>query len=709
MSNSPTATQDVPEGMRVNRRGKLKKLRKRSLLWRWRRVFYLALLLVVAGVAGAFWVLSQVELPAANDQLRQTSYVCFANTTENCGPENADFKLKGDEDRTNVTYEDLPDVVVEAVISAEDKDFFQHGGIDPVGIARAVMANANDEEITQGGSTITQQYVKNVYLTRERSITRKLREAVLAVRLDDELSKEEILERYLNTIYFGRGAYGIQAAAQAYFRHDIQELDGVDNQTGQPSSIELAQVAYLAGLIRAPERADAQRNPNVATQRRDSVLDAMLEEGYITQAEHDGATAEGWAVDDIFALANIVSRSPTTTLGTVRNHEHGTEYFAEYVRQQLVEQFGEDQVYGGGLRVYTTLMPEIQNAAYETVTSTLNVPGDPAASIVALDDRGRVRAMMAGTDFANQSVNLAVGVDGGGSGRQPGSSFKPFAVANALEQGYSAEARMTVPGSAEFNLSDYGAGGGTWRVSGGGGNYNVMTALPHSSNMFFATLMLKLGAPNVIETAHRLGITADLDPPVPSIVLGAGEVSPLDMASAYSSFMNHGTHYEPQVITRVEDSDGNVIYEAPESGQQVLSPEIADITTTAMRGVITNGTATAARLDNVDAAGKTGTTQNNKDAWFVGFRCNFVASVWMGYPGFDGQPVLPMTSVHGERQEGGRIPARMWHDFMTRVDPYLNDNCELADVTDFPDGKDFDGEDLPGNAVAGDVRSKSVV
>ena len=595
-------------------------------------------------------------------------------------------------------------MVVEAVISAEDRDFFQHGGIDPVGIARAVLANASEEQVTQGGSTITQQYVKNVYLTRERSITRKLREAILAVRVDDELSKEEILTRYLNTIYFGRGAYGIQAAAQAYFRHDIQELDGVDNTTGEFSSIELAQVAYLAGLIRAPERADAQRNPNVATQRRNSVINAMLEEGYITRDEAKAAKREGWVVDDLFASANIVSRSPSTTLGVVRDHEHGTEYFAEYVRQQLVEMFGEDQVYGGGLRVYTTLSMPIQQAAYDTVTQTLNLPGDPAASIVALDDRGRVRAMMGGTDFANQSVNLAVGVEGGGSGRQPGSSFKPFAIATALKEGYSAEARITVPGSAEFNLSDYGAGGGTWRVSGGGGNYNMMTALPHSSNMFYATLMLKLGAHNVIQTAEQMGITAEL-PEVPSIVLGAGEVSPLDMASAYSTFMNHGTHYEPQVISRVEDDEGNVIYQAPEDGQQVLTPEVADITTTAMRGVVTNGTATRARLDGVDVAGKTGTTQNNKDAWFVGFRCNFVASVWMGYPGFNGEPVLPMNSVHGERQEGGRLPAQMWHDFMTRVgqEGLINPNCELADVTDFPPGKDFNEGELPGGAIPGGV------
>ena len=700
MSQPGIPTQDVPEGMRVTKRGKLKKLRKRSFLWRMRRVFYLALLLVVGAAAGTFWVLSQVKLPAANDDLRQTTFVCFAQTTEGCGPENADFKLKGDEDRVNITYEDLPDVVIEAVISAEDREFFQHGGIDPVGIARAVMANANEERITQGGSTITQQYVKNVYLNRERSITRKLREAILAVRVDDELSKEEILTRYLNTIYFGRGAYGIQAASRAYFRHDIQELDGLDNTTGQFSPVELAQVAYLAGLIRAPESADAQRDPEEATRRRDTVLEAMLEEGYITRPEYQAATQEGWEVDDLFASRNIVSRSPATTLGTVRDHEHGTEYFAEYVRQRLVEQFGEDQVYGGGLRVYTTLSIPIQQAAYDTVTETLNLPEDPAASIVALDDRGRVRAMMGGTDFANRSVNLAVGVDGGGSGRQPGSSFKPFAVATALKQGYSAEARMTVPSSGAFDLSEYGAGGGTWRVSGGGGSHSMMTALPASSNMFFATLMLKLGSSSVIETAQQMGVSADL-PEVPSIVLGAGEVSPLDMASAYSTFMNHGVHYEPRVITRVEDADGNVIWSAPEEGQQILTAEVADITTTAMRRVVTSGTGRNAALPNVAVAGKTGTTQNNKDAWFVSFRCNFVASVWMGYPGFDGQPVLPMTNVHGERQEGGRFPARMWHDFMERADPYLNDNCDLADVTDFPDGKDFSDDELPGGAVAG--------
>lgn len=687
MPEPSSEVQDVPPGMRVNRRGKLKKLRKRSIVWRLRRVFYLMLLLVVAGVAGSFWVLSQVKLPDARDQLRQTSFVCASEVTEDCGPDNDFFRLKADEDRVNVTYDQIPPLVIQAVISAEDREFFNHGGIDPVGIARALAANANDSEVTQGGSTITQQYVKNVYLNRERSISRKIREAVLAVKVDDEFSKQEILERYLNTIYFGRGAYGVQAGSRAYFGHNIEEIDGLDNTTGAPSSIEVAQAAYLAGLIRAPERADAERNPGVATQRRDSVLDAMVEEGYLTTDQSNGAKAEGWTVN-YFGVANLVPRSPATTLGAVVDHEHGTEYFAEYVRQWLVDRFSEDVVYGGGLRVYTTLNHSVQQAAYETVTSTLDLPGDPAASIVAIDDGGRVRAMMGGTDFTNQSVNLAVGVDGGGSGRQPGSSFKPFAVAQALRDGYSAEARLSVSSSGSFPINN---GAEQWRVSGGGGTYSMLTALPASSNMFFATLMLKLGSERVIELAHQMGVTADL-PIVPSIVLGAGEVSPLDMASAYSTFMNHGTHYEPQVVSRVEDSDGNVIWEAPATGEAVLTPQIADTVTTAMRGVVTNGTGRAAALDNTDVAGKTGTTQNNKDAWFVGFRCNFVASVWMGYPGFDGAPVTPMDNVHGERQEGGRFPARMWHDFMTRVDPLLNDNCALADVTDFP-GRSFDDSD----------------
>ena len=575
-------------------------------------------------------------------------------------------QLNAEQDRVDVTYDELPQVLIDAVVSAEDQDFFQHSGIDPIGIARAAWADIQEQEAVQGGSTITQQYVKNVFLTNERTLVRKVKEAVLAVKLEQELGKEQILERYLNTIYFGRGAYGVQAASQVYFNVDVGEL-------------QIWQAAFLAGLIRAPEAADPERDPEAAVARRTGVLDLMLEEGYINQEEYDAADAVA------FGFPNTLPRPPGTNLGFVQGAEFGTEYFAEYVRQWLVERFGENEVYGGGLRVYTTLDMEMQSTAYASVTGILNQPDDPAGSLVSVDEFGHVKAMVGGTDFQNNEVNLALGGAGGGSGRQPGSAFKPFVLAEALKQGYSAKSTYPAPGSITLDIG----GGQEWRVSGGGssgGSYDLIGATRASSNVVYAQLMLDVGPQSVVTTAERMGIESEL-PVVPSLVLGSGEVSVLDMAAAYSVFMNSGMAVEPVVVTRVERADGTVLYptEQPQP-ERILPEDQAEIVTYALTQVISGGTGTGARISE-PAAGKTGTTQDNRDAWFVGFTCRLTTAVWMGYPGQPGEPPRYMTNFRGGGAVfGGSYPADIWQTYMEQVT--AGDGCSRWPVpTEFPGEK----------------------
>ena len=672
-TSDPTDAAD--ERLSLWGRYRRRRFRRRSVFWRWRRVLFLAMLVVIAALAGVGLVLSNIDLPPQGDRLAETSFICTREVTGRCGPDNAAAQLNGEENRVVVPYRRIPEVLIDAVVAAEDQNFWEHNGVDPAGIARAGWAQVSGRSVSQqGGSTITQQYVKTVYLTNERTIARKIREAIYAVELERELSKEEILERYLNTVYFGRGAYGVQAASQAYFFEDVQDLS-------------LTDAAYLAGLIRAPESADADRDPQEAYRRRNTTLVNMRELGYITQAEYDEAVAVEWYVNP-FGICqqecppgNVLPRTQAQLFSHVHGHDIGSEYFYEAVRQQMVDLFGEERVYGGGLRVYTTLDQNWQRQAYETVVN--NYPsGAPTSSIVAVGADGRVRAMMGGRDFNVSELNLAMGAKGGGSGRQPGSSFKPFALAEAFAQGYSAEATLPAPSCVSLDIP----GSANWDVCGGGasGGRTLLSATQASANVVFAQLMLELGPENVIEMAHTLGVESEL-PMVPSIVLGSGEVSVLDMASAYTSFRDHGLHHEPVLIERVEDARGNIIYSADQPAQQVISPEVADTVTTALRGVVSGGTGTAAQLSGWDVAGKTGTTQNNKDAWFVGYTCNVTTAVWVGNVGAPGEPVQPLSG------EGGTLAAPLWHEFMERITSagYVQNDCELANLTDFPGRTEF--------------------
>lgn len=614
-------------------------------------------LLFVLVIAGVAYLFTQVPLPAAEPPLLQTTFICDGQVSTGCTAENSIAQLSGSEDRVTVTYEQLPPVLINAVVSAEDHDFFTHRGVDPVGIARALVANVRDESVQQGGSTITQQYVKNVYLTQERTLTRKVKEAALAVKVERELSKEEILTRYLNVIYFGRGAYGVQAASRSYFGKNVEQLD-------------LAQAAYLAGLIRAPETADAQLvSPDpkqseqraTADQRRRSVLDAMLAEGYINQAEHDAAANASW---------DGVQPRPVTAdnYGTVASPELGTEYFIDYVKHWLVSsgKFTDAEIYGGGLRVYTTLDFEMQRAAINAITSTLNRPDDPAASLVAVDGQGRVKVMVGGLDYEESRVNLAVGTDGGGSGRQPGSSFKPIILAEALKQGVPLSRVYDAPAKKVFPDANAGV---DWEVGNyadaGLGRLNMIDATRKSSNTAYAQMILDVGIDNAVALAKRMGVTGDV-PEVNSVVLGTSSVSVLDMASAFSTFADNGEHVEPVVVSRVTDAKGTVLYEAPNERERVLSEEVAQSVNWTLNQVVENGTGTGAKFGQ-PAAGKTGTTDEYRDAWFVGYTCSLTSAVWMGYPGSPDTPPRYMDNVHGLEVTGGTFPATIWRKFMTEA------------------------------------------
>lgn len=629
---------------------------------------------MVVAAGGIWMVLNTIDLPAETEPI-ETTFVCDINVPPGeCGFDNALASLTASEERVVVDYDELPAVLVQAVLATEDRNFFDHGGIDPVGITRAVVRDVMGNSTSrQGGSTITQQYVKSVYLTSERTFDRKLREAVLAVKLEQRLDKREILTRYLNQVYFGRGAYGVEAASRAYFGVPVGDL-------------QLHQAAYLAGLIRSPESADASQDPEEASRRREATLQAMLEEGYITEADAQAAGEVPWVSEPVApdGSPQVVTIRPRTAKQTdfndVQDAEIGSEYWLELVRGQLRDRFGQG-AQAQGLRVYTTFDPRLQKAAYDAIDDVLDTPDAPLASLVSIDDIGRVRAMVGGPDFDASKVNLALGKQGGGSGRPAGSTFKPFALAAFSEQGYSLESRFDAPRTTSFP-GVFSSPGKLWQPANyGGSSYGVQTveeATWRSTNTVYAGIVDTVGPQQLVDMAHRLGVRSDLEPNY-SLVLGSGEVSVLDMASAYSTFAAHGRHTEPYVITRVEDAAGNVLFDIADEvdSEQVISEDVADTVTSALLGVITRGTGTAAGL-RVPAAGKTGTTDNNRDAWFAGYTCDFTTAVWMG-----NDTPTEMT-YQGSKVTGGSFPAQIWRNYMLEA----TDGLESCDFVKADAGKE---------------------
>jgi penicillin-binding protein 1A len=576
-----------------------------------------------------------VDLPAEPPEL-QSSVLVAADGSELA-------VLSQDGQRFEVGLDEVAPIAVDALIAAEDRRFYKHGGVDPVGTFRALWHNVRSSG-TEGGSTITQQLVKNEFLTSERTLWRKAREAVLSVKLERSEDKDQILERYLNTVYFGRGAYGIEAAARAYFDTSAKALT-------------LEQASLLIGLLRSPETADPVEDPEEATARRAIVLSDLVDTEKITQAQADAAAAAPLG-------ATATTQAPSLTAGLA-------PHFVEWVREQVIEAVGEDAVYGSGLRVVTTLDLKAQAAAEAAVAETLTDPAGPQAALVALDTDGAIRAHVGGRDFNALQVDLVRGAEGGGSGRQPGSSFKPFVLQAALERGVTLADRYRAPASIDVEVD-----GAPWSVDNYGneafGDLTVADATANSVNTVYAQLLAEVGPKAVADAAHISGIDADLEA-VPAIALGAEEVSPLDLASAYLTFADDGVKVEPYAISRIEDGDGNVLWEPdrPEP-DQVLEPDIARGINHALQGVVQSGTGTAADIGR-PVAGKTGTTQDNVDAWFAGYVPGYATVVWMGYP-----DPRPMDDVQGRSVTGGSFPAQIWAAFMATA-------MEGRDEADFED------------------------
>lgn len=534
-------------------------------------------------------------------------------------------RLFAEENRQDVALGKMPAHLRQAVIATEDRRFYEHEGVDPIGIARALMTDIAKGEKVQGGSTITQQYVKQAFVTSEKTLKRKVQEAILAQKVEQRFTKDQILELYLNTIYFGHGAYGVEAASRVYFGK------GVDKLT-------LAQAAMLAGVIKSPGRYSPYLEPEAAKRRRDTVLYQMRNQGYVNESDYSEAVASE------IKLEGIKKRSVKAP------------YFVEWVKEQLVDRFGETLVYRGGLRVKTTLDLGSQKAAEAAVSDILDRKGDPSAAVVSLDPQtGEIIALVGGRNFDAQQFNVAVQ----GQGRQPGSAFKPFVLATALSQGVSPEQGYK---SGPIRIP---VGNGTWSVTGASGagkgsTMRLRQATEMSVNSVFAQLIMDVGPEKVVETAESLGIRKGITP-VPAIALGGLErgVTPLEMASAYGTFAAGGKKAKPFAVMEVKDPDGNTIFRQRPALAEALDPAVAYLTTDILTGVIRRGTGVTASIGR-PAAGKTGTTQQYRDAWFVGYTPQLATAVWVGYPASQKE----MLNVHGRRVTGGSFPAIIWSRFM---------------------------------------------
>ena len=506
----------------------------------------------------------------------------------------------------------LPPYLPEALIATEDRRFYQHFGVDPVGLARAIYVNLRAGHAVQGGSTLTQQLAKNLFLTPERTMSRKFQEVLLAFWLEHKFTKEQLLEIYLNRVYFGAGTYGIDAAARRYFDKSARD-------------VTLYEAAVLAGLLKAPTRFSPARDKERAAGRASQVLANMVAAGFLTDAQAQNAMRQ------------------SSQLGQVQMARPASRYFADWVAEQA-------SGYGGtanrDIVVTTTFDPKVQAAAEAAVADMLAKEGPKAAvsqaAMVAMSPDGAIRAMVGGKDYSASQFNRVTQAL-----RQPGSSFKPFVYLAALENGMSPYERF-VDGPIDF---------GGWKPRNYGNKYygdvSVSDAVAESMNTVAVQVMRRTGVDKVIATAHRLGITSELGRDM-SLALGTSEVTLLELTSAYCAFASGGVGAWPYGIAEIKDNRGQVLYRREGSGPgQVIDPGIAAQMTQLLSGVIQRGTGKSASLDR-PAAGKTGTTQDSRDALFVGYTADLVAGVWLGND--DNSPMTRVT--------GGGLPAKTWHNFM---------------------------------------------
>jgi penicillin-binding protein 1A len=564
--------------------------------------------------------------------------------------------------REKVTWRQISPWIPKATVAIEDRRYWQHGGIDPIGISRAFWADVTQGKVVQGGSTITQQLVRNLYISRERTFTRKLREACLAVKLADRLPKRKILTTYLNQIYYGSQAYGVEAAAQTYFSTPAKKLT-------------LAQAALLAGLPQAPSRYDPFANPRAARVRRKQVLRAMLNTGVISKRQYRHVVRD----KDLHLKAGELYKRIQQP------------YFFSYVRDELVRVYGEARVRHGGLRVYTTIDPFLQRDAKQAIKDTLYEPDDPAAAVVAINPAtGAIKAMTAvSPGRRNNQFNLIADAH-----RQAGSTFKPFVLAAAVEQGMDPDSTYYL--SAPLDCSTGPCAVKPWHVETYDhtykGNTSVTSATLSSDNTVYARLTLDLGAEKVAKMASRLGVRTPLDVHgayVPSVGLGSIAVTPLDMASAYATFAARGVYSKPMAIKKVILGNGEVDKRAgwgvPQR-RRVLSAAVTYEVTKILEENVQSGTGVGAYFGQ-PAAGKTGTTENHADAWFCGYTPQLQASVWVGYQ----RAEIPMYDVHGISVAGGTFPATIWNLFMQKAvakKPAL----DFSTPSRFPTFRDWHGE-----------------
>jgi membrane peptidoglycan carboxypeptidase len=535
--------------------------------------------------------------------------------------------------RQQLTLAQISPWLPKATVAIEDRRFWEHGALDYTGIARAAVADIENGRTVQGASTLTQQLARNLYIGRpSQTIGRKLKEACLAIRLSERFTKRQILQQYLNLVYYGNQAYGVAAAAQTYF-------------SKRASQLTVAQAAMIAGLPQAPTSYDPLRDPDAALARRNEVLDAML-------ANHALAPA-AWR----FARKQPLGLKPGTLYKTI--HE---PYFFGYVEQQLVSHYGQRLVESGGLRVRTTIDPRLQHLAQQTVARHLPSKQDPASALVAIDPRnGKVRAMAV---YVPSGERLQFNLASQGH-RQAGSAFKPFTLAAALEHGSSLYTYLSGPSA--MTITDPRCEDGyrnLWTVHNNAdeaeGTMNLIDATAFSVNTIFAQLVTQVGPDAVVRMAHRLGIQSNLSP-VCSITLGTQAVSPLEMTTAYATLADRGVRHDAQAVESVRTASGDVVPYPQSKPNRAVSQEIADEVTYALEAVTQKGTGTGAAIGR-PIAGKTGTAESFVDAWFCGFVPQLATCVWVGYPHRE----QSMNYVEGYAPVyGGTIPAAIWHDFMS--------------------------------------------
>jgi penicillin-binding protein 1A len=595
-----------------------------------------SLLVLAGGLSACSYRSRAIEPPDAEEIESSTLYASDGTLV---------YTFHAEENRKVIPLEQIPTHVREAVIAIEDERFYRHNGVDPRAILRAARTNVEAGTTEQGGSTITQQYVKQEILEDDSpTFERKLQEASTAIQLERRYSKDRILELYLNAIYFGNGAYGIEAAAHQYFGKSVTEL-------------EVHEAALLAGVIQRPGATDPFKAPEVARERRDLVLERMAANDMISDDE-----ARWYAGLPVALATNVVPAA----------ERYPAAHFVEEVKQWILDdpRFGptakerRDLLFGGGLHIQTTVDLEMQARAEAAVREILPDPNGPDASLVAIEaTTGFVRAMVGGRDFFGTSriakLNLATQ-----GRRQAGSSFKPFVLAAALEKGISPNTRISAPSCISIPNTDP-----PWRPcnygGGGGGTVTITEGTVRSYNTLYAQLAMRVGPKVAMDGARALGIMSPLKNN-PASVLGTNDVTAMDMAAAYSTFANRGVRVPPVLVTQITRADGTVLYTQQHRQTKVLEAGVVDTLTGILQQAVERGTGTRAKLDR-PVAGKTGTTDQYKNAWFAGYTPQMATAVWVGFPelGGDGQ-LVPLVPPHTAiTVTGGSYPAEIWQRFMS--------------------------------------------